>query len=681
MLGLLGDRKVGAIRLGAAALVGALGSGCGGFEDGARGDAAGESGMENTDTSFDSNEGSDTDAGETASPETTGGTTNGDADPGLDPECEADCGEHGVCGAGDDGPTCVCLEPSEHWTPGGCIPCSAVPGDGLTLGLDVIDAVFEVTLAEASPPASQLDAGNLLLRSLDGQDEVLLGSTSDGTLTATMLAGLYDVYYEFDRGGLNVPANRSAKLAQVLVDNDSVIAIDIPRVLVSVSVTLDGQTPPDSAIAYGDLVMLDPETGNEVHLTRTSQPERTLWVVPGSYELRYRWNRGRVQIPANTNHLLQQVSVEENEEGVVRIAVDIPTVTLSGGFRVGGEVAPQSAVSYGEVTLVSEGDPDDRVALGTTSDGSYAAVVIPGPYSEYFTWRAGLVTFPLNRWGYIGRRDAVAPEVRDVDIPFVDLTGDITLDGAPPPTDPSNDGTLLLRTPEGDEVVLGSTRTGAYARRVMPGEYEVFYSQETASGQVPVNTNARIGDFFVESGTGAMPIDIPMSQVAGTVRLNSDAPPSSEYDDGRVYLRNRATGDLVLLGNTRRGDFAAPVIPGEYDVLYGVESAGTDVPVNARAIVGHDWIAEGPHTLDVDIHVRRVFGRIESGGMVPGAAGGFVLLEDVRTQDEIFLGSLEQPTFEHPLTVGRYLARYRSDGSTLEAPANTNAILACVDVD
>ena len=43
-------------------------------------------------------------------------------------------------------------------------------------------------------------------------------------------------------------------------------------------------------------------------------------------------------------------------------------------------------------------------------------------------------------------------------------------------------------------------------------------------------------------------IDIPARPITGTFTMDGETPPASQYESGRVYLRDFRSGDQVLLG-------------------------------------------------------------------------------------------------------------------------------------
>jgi hypothetical protein len=618
--------------------------------------------------------GADTGSGDT---DTGGAGTTGDDDKGATPECPLFCGDQGSCQLDEfDAPECVCNDAELVWSGSECLSCTLVSGDAFDVDIDVVDAVFRVTLDEAAFPASPTELGRIVLRSHDTHDEVELGLTTSGELTATVVAGTYDAYYEHVVGGNQVPLNRSAWLGDYVVDDSGPIEIDVGRALVNVRVNINDELATVSPTNYARIVLVDPITGDEVLATTTLAPERAFYVVPGDYEVHYRWVIGSSSVPANRDAVLETVTIEDTAD-VQPLEVNVYYQAYSGDILVNDAPASASPTDYGTLTLVSDDNPDDEIELGETFQQSYSIKLIPGSYTVYYSHRIGGGTVPANAWGKVG---AFAPN-EAIRIQSIAATGDITIGTQAPPADGSNDGVLSLRTDGGDYVLLGNTASGQYSRRVMPGTYWPHYSQESAGGQVPINTNARLdAEITINAGASDHAIDVGVGQVSGTITLNKEVPPDSEYDDGRVYLRNRRTGDSVLLGNTRMATFSKPVVPGTYDIVYVVEAAGSGVPVNTEAVIAADQFISDGVNLSVDIPVGRLAGSVLFDGATPNAAGADVVLQDVETRDEVFLGSIDDPQYDETLAGGRYLARYRGGASAYNGPQNTDAAFMCLEI-
>lgn len=649
--------------------------------------------------------------GETSGADETGGDVGdgggldetGNGDPGEDTgfgpglgECDLDCGE-GTCALDEDGlPECTC--PKGSVSVGlTCLPCKPTDGPAdVDIGGTFVS--LRVLVDGDSAPQSDYEDGRLYLRDDLRGDEVLLGNSHDAGLGAMVLPGTYDLVWAVESGGLQVPRNTGAVLGRIQVRDgeirlgaegraalelkDGVLIVDIPTVVVTGDFRLDGETPPVTGYENAKIRLADPATGDSILLGELREGEFSARVIAGSYEIRYEGLVSNGLAPINDDGVIGKMDVYASEVEPDR-SIDVRVATFSGSFAFDGAPAPTSVYERGRISL-EDVMTGDEIVLGDTSDGDFSVPVLPGSYDVVYTHLIG-ATVPRNARARVASIDLPAgQQVEDVDVPTTMVSGDILVGGAPAPGDPGNVGVVSLESLEGDdEVVLGTTASGSYAALVVDGTYDVFYRQQTSSGGVPLNTNARLSAAPIAlPGETLGDIDIPFVSVSGAVTLDGAPPPTSEYDDARIYLRNAETGDSVLLGNTRMGQVGGLVVPGTYDIVYAVETAGATVPQNTGALLGSVVVPEGGTSisLPVDIPVAALAGNITAfGGPLPSgdADRANLVLEDRLTDDYVFLGPIEAGSFSAPVTPGIYVIWYELVQTTGQVPGNSHAPLAC----
>jgi hypothetical protein len=660
--------------------VAALTTGCGGgdgLSDIGGGDEGTDSGL--TGPGFDA----DSDGADE-----TGGLDGGDPTGPQPPSSDDDGGDSG-------GGETACGD-TQVQVGSACIPCQPTSGPADT---DILLAslTLRARIGGEEPSASPLEDGVFVLRDSERGDEVVIGNTSADDLSVSVLPGTYDLYWQHDSGNTLVPLNSNARLGGLtiertgdivlpadspFVDALGMLLVDVPMVEVHGSFEFNGAGAPDSALESGQVFLIEPGSGDEIELGSTRDGTYDVRIVPGTYEIHYRHNASGSTAPRNNDALVAWADVPAGDS--FALDIDIPVVTISGDFSFNGQDAPDSVLERGRISLrdLLTGDEFD---LGVTSDGQYSAPVIPGSYDLVYRFAQGSVSVPRNLEAVLEMfeiTDAGPSLTKHINVPFVPVSGSVLIGGAPPPTDPGNVGVITLRgVSSDDEVVLGDTDAGSFSALVIPGEYEAFYSQKTSSGLVPINTNARLQAVAVLDEPTTVNIDVPFSPVAGTVTLNGTLPPDSEYDDGRIYLRNPATDDSVLLGSTRIAQVGGLVVPGEYEMYYEVETPGSVVPQNAEAFLGAVQIVAGVGLdLPVEIEAFALAGAVTvSGGAPPNTDNerGNLLLQDATTMDLIFLGEVGAGAFSVPLTAGKYVLYYENLETLGGLPANTHAALGC----
>ncbi len=643
-------------------------------------------------------------SGDADSTADTGAATSPDPDDGGDESaggvppqaCNVDCG-NGYCDYGPNGDE-ICVCPNGEAAVGlTCLPCAKHEGGVLT-DIEAVSIVVAVTIDGNAPPPSLAERGQLVLVDRLRGDEAVVGDTAAGPLAATVIPGDYELHWRHIAGSALVPQNSNASLGRVgldaagqlrlsedskfQIDEEGTLVVDIETVEIDIDASYNDTPAPPSLAENGELRLVDPATGDEVSLGETATDDLTARVIPGVYELHYAARNTASIAPRNPDAFVTTVDAFDTTP----IEVTIPVVTLAGEFRFDGVVAPASTAERGRVAL-RDVVTGAEIDLGFTNEQTYSAPVVAGNYELVYRHVQGGGVVPRNASAILEavqaapRPATTGPQPLDVEIPTVAIAGAFTVGTAAPPTDPANVGDVTLRSPDSeDEVLLGETAAGAYAVRIVPATYDIFYSQKTSSGLVPANTNARLDTVDVAAGELPGDIDVPFAPVTGAVMLNGSTPPASEYDDGRIYLRSPSTGDSVLLGNTRLGSVDGLVVPGTYDVYYVVETAGELVPQNTGAYLD-TVVVDGAAGLDLPVALTSY----DLGGAitVQGAAApsgptdqALLTLEDVASDDTIFLGGLGGEV-SAPLTAGTYVLYYQMLQTSGALPANQRAALAC----
>lgn len=623
--------------------------------------------------------GSDTDGG----PVGTGGEDTGeDAS-----DCNLGCSGYGSCEVLDDGPTCVC-EKGFATTGLDCIPCEPIESGLLPAEVPAVRAAFSFLHNGVEPPRSGLQYGKVSLRNQASGDVVDLGRTNDLSASVLMIPGTYDVLYEH-RQGNQLPRNGGAVLQQVEIGgDDTTIDLDIESQSLRGALSFSGGVPMTPGLDYGRIWLVNPKSGDRTLIGDTRDEVYQVNVVPGTYEIRYEYRQTQDVAPINTDGLIGFVDVFADGEGTVH-DIDVPTTRLTGAIEIDGSTV-MSGLDNGDIEL-RDTETGDRFLLGETEDGDYEAVVVPGIYEVVYTSRQTGPLAPLNRGSVVETliiEGGSAQMEHDIQLATAAVSGAFTVNTQMPPTDDFDDGLVLLQDDSGGTVALGNTRFGSFSGRVLAGSYEVVYAQATASQTMPVNTYAHLQKAELLGDT-TLDVNIPVTEVVGTMTIGGAPAPDSAYDDGRLFLRNLETGDSVLLGSTRQGTYAARVVPGIYDVVYQNEISDTLLPINQGSILQAGVAIGGDDAmLDIDVPVETLSGNIEIQSGDPSAAEGIgrLYLRDLATDDVVFIGDTGSAAeFSKPLTDGTYLMEYRgvaAAGATLgtSLPANENAAFACFEI-
>jgi len=268
---------------------------------------------------------------------------------------------------------------------------------------------------------------------------------------------------------------------------------------------------------------------------------------------------------------------------VETLDIDVPSVTITGDFLLNDSSFPGIIYQSGMIYL-RDSDSTSYTELRSTAYGSYSLAVVPGTYDTIYTHQFGLEV-PLNENAVVAAGVAInADQALDINVAAVSVRPRFTLDGKAFPASIYNSAKFYLQSSSGGELIaLGNSYQVNDPVLVMPGTYDVIYSHENG-GLVPQNQNAIVKSGVTIDAAQALAIDVSSVFLRSRYTLNGDPFPGNIYNSGAFYLRNAASGDLVVLGNSYDQASSSLVIPGDYDVIY-THKFGTKVPVNKDTVI------------------------------------------------------------------------------------------------
>lgn len=460
-----------------------------------------------------------------------------------------------------------------------------VPAGEATIPINVQSATVrgQITLGGGQADTPGLNFGRLFLVDPKTDDRISLGTTQDDIYELRVTPGRYEVHYEFRESQGEAPVNGDALVFPLVLEPGSnEWDIDIPVAELSGDILVDGDPNP-SGLDTGDLELRDPITGDRFALGRTQDLSYAKTLLPGSYELIYTARELGPRNPVNQGTVAGMLEVQP---GAARQNIDLRTAVISGEFTVQGEAPPENDSDDGIVVLRDAGG--GRVFLGNTQTGSYSRRVLVGEYDIIYAQETASLTMPVNTQARIGSIAVPRQKAFDIEIPVVELVGNMTIDGEAAPDSPYDDGRLFLRNPvTGDSVLLGNTREGTYAARVIPGTYNVVYSNEFSDTVLPVNQGAILFEDLAVDRGATIDIDVSVATLMGSVGIQG-AQVSPNEGTGQLFLRDVATDDVVFLGDTNAMEFTKPLASGTYIMEYrGIPanggSLGTTLPANGNA--------------------------------------------------------------------------------------------------
>jgi hypothetical protein len=448
------------------------------------------------------------------------------------------------------------------------VPTAAVSGD--------------ITLNGAAPPASVYERGEIRLRDRTTKATLTAGSSTAGAYSVLVVAGLYDVTYHRAIGGGLVPVNGDAVLVEeVAADGPTSLDVDIPAVERTGTFTINGALAPASVYENATVSLRDTRTGDVFPLGQTRHQSYEVVLVPGTYDVIY-------------SHLIGSTIVPRNEAAVVakgvvlttggELAIDIPTVEVTGAVSLDGAAFPQSIYNRARIHL--QGAGADAFPIASSDEATYAARVVPGTYSLVYQKLISTGVVPENPWAVISTGHKIVkplffrPQVvLDVAVTSGVVNADFTIWGQPPYDSVYENAAIFA-----GDVELGRTKDAGGSVRLVPGEYDLRYAHLIGE-LVPANKNARLGTVSPTVGVKPIGIDLQPGSIAGDFTQAGAPFPGAADQLGRISLRDVATGELVELGTTEAAGYELPLLGGKYEIVYE-HVAGQGVVANRGARLG-----------------------------------------------------------------------------------------------
>jgi hypothetical protein len=647
-------------------------SGAGGDDsDGLTGDGTepGESGGETGDS------GENDSGGATTSGDTGSGEDGGDFDP-----CDGvDCGEDGECLSDGEEAWCECGE--GFWPEGeGCVPCAPL-SDVTALQLTTYEVTASWTLNSDTPPSAIYEEAQFWLENRSTGDRVDFGKSWEGDLGARVLPGAYDLVYSYVSGD-ELPAHSHYVVQTVIVRDNVDLAFNLLPLPISGEIRINGELPPTVQYDDGQIVFVNPGTGDEIAAGNTRDGAYTVAAFPGVYDVHYRVEDAGDMVPANADAKVTTATVSlENE--VLVANVELTTTQLSGDILVNGVAPP--AVQYDDGNVYLRTSSGDEIHLGSTRDGSYSVVALVGDYEFEYELEDGGQDVPANIRARVSSMQVTETTTQTfhADVPRVEYSGSFTLNGAAAPSSQYDDGTIRLRNQEGGgEVYLGNTHDGSFSVGVIPGQYDVVYAVDSAGGQMPMNLDSTLSTVSISADASTV-VDVQAVTLSGGFTVDGALPPESEYEDGRLYLRSSVGNDAVLLGYTHDGSYATVVTPGDYEVFFTHEFGSGVVPDNSNGML-MPLSVQAPLSFDVDVPVVALAGSFELDGEVTPnvySDAGQLFLRRRSDGDSISLGSTQAGSYQVAVTPGTYEVFYARSENVAMMPRNENARVSCFVVE
>jgi hypothetical protein len=430
------------------------------------------------------------------------------------------------------------------------------------LDLDVPPPVMvagAVTLNGAAMP-SGVDRGSILF----GGVELPLGSSGPAHYQATLYAGNYEVDWDTHTpvcDGGPLPCMNAVLKNNVTLTSSGALDVDVPAVQVAGTVTLNGATLPANAGGRGALYFTragGASSGASVDLGASGAATYRATLVPDTYDVAYSspgGSCGNLPLPCNSAVVKPHVALTTSGA----LDVDVPAVTVTGAIKLKGAALPDAGADRGRIAI--DGALTD--SLGTTGAAQYRMMLVPGTYDVRYFADGGCAAFPMPCNGGVlkSQQSFQSSGVFDIDIPSIQITGAVTLNGATLPDRAGNRGQIEWGGTAAAQT-LGTSGAGQYRLTLLPGTYDVSYAPSDAG--CDGSTFPCVGGFLKQNVAvdhdGALDVDVRSIEINGAVTLNGGALPGGA-DPGELLFNSTP---VAMVAPTYR----ATLMPGSFIVQY-----------------------------------------------------------------------------------------------------------------
>lgn len=489
----------------------------------------------------------------------------------------------------------------------------------------------------------------------------------------------------------------------VVLEQDGVLDLDIPEaayVVVSGQVRVNGEPLPDAPGPRGQLrfeVAAKGEPTSAVQVLETIDDEDYTVVIPAGV-VRVHYIPDAVlcaedpggPLPCSGGVVLKNIDI--GESGV--LDVDIPLIIVSGKVTQGGEELPGADGDRGHLEFLRESEVTATGSLDTSGAATYTLALFPGTYSVAFAGNPGLCAegaapVACNRGVVVSEVALMASGVLDVEVPRVEVSGAVTVNGAAVPDGMSDRGALRFDPVDpamGVGLLAGSFAAEGpvtYAVSLIAGTYTVALAANPGQCAGAAPPTPCVGGPLLAAVdltmSGALDVDIPMIVVGGDITREGAALPQEDGDRGSVgFAREGGDATAVALGTDGPIDYVLGVVPGTYALSYAA-NAGLCDGVTAPAMP----CSSGPlqtlalnkdGVLDIDIPVVAVSGKVtRNGADLPNQVmdRGSVAFVGASGSLAVALGAADFSEYAVTLLPGTYDVAYTAaSAECLTAPDN-----------
>ena len=574
-----------------------------------------------------------------------------------------------------------------------CTGVSLLTSGVLDLDLHAIQLSGRVTLNGVPFPDEPRGRGTLVFEDHQGRGaSVDLGSTGPVEYALTLPPGVYDVRLEGNAALADtmtapiVPSGSGVVLSNVRIAARGVLDVDIRAVRITGRTTLNGAQLPDEIVDRGTVSLIadDGNSGVTAPYGASGPATHALMVLPGEYRVLFGGNpelcgaTPTPSVPCNSGVVVESVRIQS--DGV--LDVDVPAITVRGNVTLDGHALPDEAEARGTLSFVGSEGVAKSSDLGTTGGANYELRLLPGTYQVVFNGNsdlcggADLPLVPCNAGTVMSNVALTTDGVLDVDLRTATVRGNVTLNGAPMPTESTSRGSLAFVAASGSRFQTAPFEASdpvRYAARLLQGEYDVHFVANPAlcgtsqSPLVPCIGGPVLRAISI-SADGVLDVDLRGVSVGGRVTLNGAAfPDLDERGQLSFSLLGGENQVTVPIRSNDPASYAVRLLSGSYAVGFVGDAAwcasgAAELPCNSGPLHSNlDFQSDG--VLDLDVPRVDVTGNVTlNGSPLPDESSHRGRLAftwgDTEPQPACDLGETGHPAYGMSLLPGSYVIEH-----------------------
>lgn len=512
------------------------------------------------------------------------------------------------------------------------------------------------------------------------QDTAEIGTYFEQEYAINIVNSDYTLKYYYQSGS-EMPTNYGETITELSIASSQSYTVNPGNIEIRPSFLLNDGAFPEATGETAEraaFYLKSEKSDFELFLGYSDLTPEPVRVIPGVYQVIYRYESGEV-IPRNTHAVvLNELDLKQNQE----LEVNVDGISVTAVYYHNGASFPDSLYQQAEISLADESHRDN-VVLGTTNiSPSRAIPIIPGTYYAVYRHREG-ESVPRNpEYVFDKPLELVNQNARvEIDVPSVEIGGSFSVNGDATPGSLYDTARISLRLPDDvaeNDIPVGNTFEQSYAGlRVIPDTYHAIYDSVERNDVMPFNRGSLLVESLDVTNSGRIDFNIKSVDVASDLTLDGQRFPESLYESAHIHALKAGDSEAVLIHITHAENTPVPLLAGTYDFIYEVKESDTVMPLNNHFVFQSEQDVQTDWVVSHDFNTTRVQFVPRLNGEVPPSSLYQYGNLYVATQhnESIGIGTTREISDVVTLLVGEYAAYYSFREGASSMPVNSYALV------